>query len=123
MNCRCSKISNHGLYLSLFKFLNQIENLGLNSRFSYSILFKVLHVKVHFLSAQIDVLSSFLQVFIVLEMYNFPLVLDCVAFNFLNIKMPAKVRKFVCNRALVGSLEKTVRAGSIALSQSCFLLN
>ena len=53
--------------------------------------------------------------FIVLEMYNFPLVLDCVAFNFPNIKMPVKVRKFVCNTALVGSLEKTVRAGSIAL--------
>ena len=48
-------------------------------------------------------------------MYNFPLVLDCVAFNFPNIKMPAKVRKFVCNGALVGSLDKTVRAGSIAL--------
>ena len=50
---------NHGLFLSLFKFLFEIQ--------------AILPETSPFLSAQMAVLSSFFQMFIVLGMYNFAL--------------------------------------------------
>ena len=85
----CSKKLNHGLnhgsYLSIFKYfgwkytLNWIENVGLKSWLLY--IAKIVGFtwcasefarnKLIFLSAQMAVLSSFLEMLIILEMYNF----------------------------------------------------
>ena len=89
MSCGCSKIINHGLnhglFLSLFKFLgckiilNLFETSVLKSRLIYCLRFQVVLLDVEanlpetspFLSAQMALLSTFFQVFIVLGMYNF----------------------------------------------------
>ena len=85
MNCSCSRVLdhnlNHGLFLSLFKFcwLNSklnLRKLGSNSGLQYCLRFQVLldlylSEASPFLSAQLAVLSSFFQVFVVLGMYNF----------------------------------------------------
>ena len=81
MDCDCSKMLNHGfnngLYLSLFKIferkyiLNWTENSGLKDFRIYLIYNLICQKPANYLSAQKAVLSSFLQMFIVLAMYNF----------------------------------------------------
>ena len=84
----CSKILNHGLIhgllFSLFKFfwwkniLNWLENSGLKSRFLFCLIFQfylmyrlICQKPAHFLSAQMALVSTFFQMFILLGMYNF----------------------------------------------------
>ena len=91
--CGCGKILyhgwNHGYYISFaFRLFGMYIHSKLNWKFSIKIylgillqclritffMYKVMCQKpAHFLSAQMAVLSSFLQVFILLGMYNFSL--------------------------------------------------
>ena len=81
----CSKILNHGLLFSLFKFLgwkiilNYLENSVLKSRFlfcclifQFYLMYRLICQKpAHFLSAPMALVSTFFQMIIVLGMYNF----------------------------------------------------
>ena len=67
-----------GYFFHFSRFLNWIGNLGVKSRLIYCLRFQfLLDVQAnlpetaHLLSSQMAVLSSFLQVFIVLGIYNF----------------------------------------------------
>ena len=84
IDCVYCKALNHGLLLSLFKFfeweniLNWLENSGLKSRFLFCLIFQVFcYVQANlpetspFLSAQMALVSTFFQMFIVLGMYNY----------------------------------------------------
>ena len=76
----------HGLFISLFSFfgwksiLNQLENSGLKSRFlfclicqSYLMYRLICQKPAYSLSAQMALVSTFFQMFLVLGMYNFGL--------------------------------------------------
>ena len=95
IDCVCSRIlnhgSNHGLSFSRFKFfgwkniLNQLENSWLNCRFLLCLIFQfylmyrlICQKPAHFLSAQMALVSTFFQMFIVLGIYNFASVKDYI---------------------------------------------
>ena len=84
IDCVCSKILNHVLLFLLFKFfgwkniLNWHENSGLKSRFLFCLIFQfylmfrlICQKPANFLSAQMDLVSTFFQKFTVLGMYFF----------------------------------------------------
>ena len=94
IDCVCSKTLNHGLnhglFLSLFKFFwmkihSKLNKFRIKNRLLYCFRFlleiqAILPKTSPFLSAQIAVLSSFFQMFIVLGMYNFggPSMMSCL---------------------------------------------
>ena len=69
MVCGCSKLLNHGLFLSLFKFfwgnyiLNLIENSGLKSKMLYCLIFEVL-LDVQANLPEIEVKNKILELYV-----------------------------------------------------------
>ena len=65
-------------FLGKKTILNQLENSGLKSRFLFCLIFQfylmyrvICQKPFHFLSAQMSLVSTFFQMFIVLGMYDF----------------------------------------------------
>ena len=96
IDCLYCKILNHGLNIgllfSLFKFCGwkniwkQLKNSGLRSRFLFCLIFQfclmyrlICQKPTHFLSAQMALVSTFFQMFIVLGMYNFAQILNYIS--------------------------------------------
>ena len=72
--------SHFSSFFGLKNILNWLENSGLNSRFLFCLIFQfylmyrlICQKPANFLSAQMALVSTFFQIFIVLGMYNFGL--------------------------------------------------
>ena len=141
IDCVCSKILNHGLnhglLFSLFKFfwvkdiLNQLENSGLKSRLLFCLIFQfylmyrlICHKPAHFLSAQIALVSTFFQMFIVCT-WDSTLVRACIpSFQsclllILFIKEVKKRKRYVSSRQVKITFQCPGGKMTVGVSSKC----
>ena len=101
-----------GYYFHFSSFLGD-ENSGLKSRFVFCLIFQfyliyrlICQKPAHFLSAQMSLVSTFFQMFIVFGMHNFEVAFDIYSSKFrsyihiykVSLKIPQKVMKHLSSK-------------------------